>query len=208
MSRWLKMMPLLISVAFSSLLRATEEPTAVEAKAAIRKTLSTIDDTATPTNISHATVTVESIECDDAMLATIASTVPSDNDLARVERDATADSAMLPRLAAMLLARNNHGDASRALRLLEGFPRQHPTWARGSVQWLLLLARERVLARKGEIRIKSATNVQNNELITLRKELEEARKDRETARREIIELRRKLKDITSIEKSMDERKTH
>ena len=47
-----------------------------------------------------------------------------------------------------------------------------------------------------------------NEVRVLRKELEETREARDLARREVLELRHKLKDLTSIEKSMDERKGH
>jgi hypothetical protein len=149
------------------------------------------------------------------MLAAAAVTPPPAPRLAQAERAAAVEPAALPRLAALLLGRNGPGDATRAVRLLEGFLRRAEANTRGSARLLLLLAREReahateresaTLARAKAAR---AAAEYDKTLRTLRKELEEAREGREVARHEAIELRRKLRDLTSIERSMDERKGH
>jgi len=162
-------------------------------------------------------------EDEGAILAAATLVRPSASSLAQVERAVASDPKALPRLAAMLLGRNNRGDASRATFLLERFLRQQPAGAQGSVQLLLLLARGReirTLSRRGgcvstrdvanlaQTRAEQTTDFQDNELIVLRRELVEAREERDAARHEAMELRRKLKDLTSIERSMDERKSH
>ena len=117
----------------------------------------------------------------------------------------------------MLLGRNSPGDASKAGRLLEEFARQRPSEMRGSIRLLLVLAHERemhVLSRhEGGTRTTAPNaapeaNDLENEIIALHQELEAACEERDTARHEVAELRRKLRDLTSIEKSMDERKGH
>jgi hypothetical protein len=135
--------------------------------------------------------------------------------LAQAERAVASDPTALPRLAALLLGRNGPGDAARAARLLEGFLHRAEASARGSARLLLLLARERE-ARAAEreavnlarARAARAADEHDKALRALRKELEEAREGREAARHEATELRRKLRDLTSIERSMDERKGH
>ncbi|CAK0743485.1 hypothetical protein CCP3SC1_130025 [Gammaproteobacteria bacterium] len=184
--------------------------------------------TVTPKVVAPQTTTAivkPALEGGDEAATLVAATLvrPSARSLVQVERAAASDPKALPRLAAMLLGRNNRGDVSRATLLLERFLRQRPMDARGSVQLLLLLAREReirALARKGgyawsceaadlaQAKAEQATDIQDDELTILRKELVETREERDAARHEAVELRRKLKDLTSIEKSMDERKSH
>lgn len=134
---------------------------------------------------------------------------PSAADLALAVQAAHADIQAAPCVAALLLGRNQPGDAHRALYLLERFLRQDTTQSPSdAVQLLALLARER--ARRPEKIRKNAPvfGINNKEINALRQELAEMRKEREVLRHEILELRRKLKAITSIEKSMDERKNH
>ncbi len=155
---------------------------------------------------------------DDVLtLATAVLNRPSVSRLAVLEQAAVSNPLVWPHLAAMLLGRNSPGDASKAARLLEEFLRKTATDAHWSVRLLLVLARERetrALSRKGgcggELAPGSAqeANPLDNELALLHKEIDAVRTERDKARHEVVELKRKLKDITSIEKSMDERKGH
>jgi len=124
----------------------------------------------------------------------------------------------VPRLAAQWIESNQPGEVTRAIYLLEAFLRQIPKRAREarrSAELLLSLARERERRMQVEADLLACESLSIESLKTpdtaihvLQKELEEAREGRETARREVAELRRKLRDLTSIEKSMDERKSH
>ncbi|CAK0745791.1 hypothetical protein CCP3SC1AL1_130016 [Gammaproteobacteria bacterium] len=124
----------------------------------------------------------------------------------------------VPRLAARWIESNQPGEVTRAIYLLEAFLRQTPKRAREarrSADLLLSLARERERRMQVEADLLACESLsvgspktQDTAIRVLQRELEEAREGRETARREVAELRRKLRDLTSIEKSMDERKSH
>ena len=165
---------------------------------------------------THAQIAPEN-DNEEEMLAAAALSRPSVRSLARVERAAVSDPTVWPRLAAMLLGRNSPGDASRAARLLDEFGRQRSADARGCIRVLLVLARERethaLSHRRGRARMMASgattgASGTDNALDSLQRELEDLREERDAAHHEAMELRRKLKDLASIEKSMDERKTH
>jgi len=146
--------------------------------------------------------------CTPATLAATVVSRPSAAELDQAVRAAQKNIQVTPCVAALLLGRNQPGDAHRALYLLENFLRHHAHPPADSVQLLALLARERA-ARMGKLKKRSPPLCSNNKGIdSIRQELAELRKEREKFRHEILELRRKLKAITSIERSMDERKTH
>lgn len=143
--------------------------------------------------------------CDSLSAATVHQ--PSAAEFDQAVRAAQADSQEIPCVAALLLGRNHPGDAQRSLELIKKFLQKDRQQSE-EVQLLALIARERVAKIIKNCARPFFNHLNNKDIEQLRQELAALRKEREELRHEILDLRRKLKALTSIEKNMDERKTH